>query len=262
VDPEVSPIEAAQQAYKKAKKLRRGAEVLRGLLGQAESQVAYAESIFVALDQLEGTDGDIEVLREIASELGIQGEQVSGSRYLDAFGTKQVQAGGDSNMYAKNVKNVGRGKKKAQQQKSGSAAQGKNQRKNLLDGILQMQRTTDSSTVLVGRSNIQNERITFSIAKDHELWFHARGVAGSHVLLRAQPGQDADPDDIQFAADLAVYYSKAREGSEVPVDCISPKRIRKMGSAGPGMVWYEEAKVMWGNPKRIRELIASIHVGL
>ena len=65
--------------------------------------------------------------------------------------------------------------------------------------------------MLVGRNNLQNERIAFPVAKAHELWLHARGVAGANVLLKLEPGQDAEDDDLAFAADVAVYFSKARQ---------------------------------------------------
>lgn len=61
------------------------------------------------------------------------------------------------------------------------------------------------------RNNQQNERITFSLARAHELWLHARGVAGAHVLLRLDPGQEAEDDDLAFAADVAAFFSKARQ---------------------------------------------------
>jgi predicted ribosome quality control (RQC) complex YloA/Tae2 family protein len=49
------------------------------------------------------------------------------------------------------------------------------------------------------------------VARVHEVWLHARGVPGSHVVLRCEPGQDVDDSDMQFAADVAAYFSKARE---------------------------------------------------
>jgi predicted ribosome quality control (RQC) complex YloA/Tae2 family protein len=51
---------------------------------------------------------------------------------------------------------------------------------------------------------------THQVAKAHEQWFHVRGVPGAHVLLRCDPGQQVEVEDVQFAADVAVYYSKAR----------------------------------------------------
>lgn len=67
------------------------------------------------------------------------------------------------------------------------------------------------ASFLLSRNNLQNERITFSLARAHELWLHARGVAGAHVLLRLEPGQDAEEQDLEFAADVAAYFSKDRQ---------------------------------------------------
>jgi predicted ribosome quality control (RQC) complex YloA/Tae2 family protein len=55
---------------------------------------------------------------------------------------------------------------------------------------------------------------THQVAKAHEQWFHVRGVPGAHVLLRSDPGQEVELEDVQFAADVAVYFSKARTVSQ------------------------------------------------
>ncbi|CAN0026136.1 unnamed protein product, partial [Ectocarpus sp. 8 AP-2014] len=103
---------------------------------------------------------------------------------------------------------------------------------------------------LCRRNNQQNERITFSLARTHELWLHARGVAGAHVLLRLDPGQEAEDDDLAFAADVAAFFSKARQSASTPVDYISPKMVKKLGGGGPGMVKFDGAKVVRGEPGR------------
>lgn len=84
----------------------------------------------------------------------------------------------------------GKGAKKDNKKRGGGGGggnrggAGKNKKETPTAGLLELRRTPESPAVLVGRNNLQNERITFSLARAHELWLHARGVAGAHVLLR------------------------------------------------------------------------------
>lgn len=182
----------------------------------------------MALDQLRGGDREaassreeLAVLRGIAEELGLLGGAEAVRKFAGAFGVKQVQSGGasgsETGKRSGNSRNKlgAKGRKTAKSSKKGhknGAGGGSGGSKDSsAAGLLELRREPDSPAVLVGRNNLQNERITFSVAKAHELWFHARGVAGAHVLLRLQPGQDADDSDLAFAADVAAYFSKGRQ---------------------------------------------------
>ncbi|NTW21424.1 MAG: fibronectin/fibrinogen-binding protein, partial [Nostocales cyanobacterium W4_Combined_metabat2_030] len=70
--------------------------------------------------------------------------------------------------------------------------------------------------VLIGRNNVQNDQLTFRVAGDYDLWFHAQEIPGSHVLLRLEPGTVAEETDLQFTANLAAYFSRARQSDQVP----------------------------------------------
>lgn len=107
--------------------------------------------------------------------------------------------------------------------------------------------------VLVGRNNRQNDTLSFRTAVDYDLWFHAQEIPGSHVLLRLDPGASPDPDDLQFAADLAAYHSRARESDRVPVVYTNPKYVLKPKGALPGTAIYSHEQVLWGSPDRWRE---------
>lgn len=106
----------------------------------------------------------------------------------------QVQSGGaasDGGGTNKKGKGGGKGAKKGSKKRGGGGGgggnkggAGKNKKETPTAGLLELRRTPESPAVLVGRNNLQNERITFSLARAHELWLHARGVAGAHVLLR------------------------------------------------------------------------------
>ncbi|XGB40954.1 MAG: NFACT family protein [Nodosilinea sp. LVE1205-7] len=109
----------------------------------------------------------------------------------------------------------------------------------------------DGLTVLIGRNNRQNDQLVSSIATDYDLWFHSQEIPGSHVLLRVDPGQVASDRDRQYAADLAAYFSRARQADQVPVVYTQPRHLYKPRGARPGMVIYKQEIVIWGQPRRV-----------
>lgn len=108
---------------------------------------------------------------------------------------------------------------------------------------------TDGKTILlVGRNNLQNDELTFKMAKKGELWFHAKDIPGSHVLIRdnLNPSDQVKTD----AAELAAYYSKARLSNLVQVDMIEAKRLNKPTGAKPGFVTYTGQKTLRVTPDK------------
>ncbi|MEO1558803.1 MAG: NFACT RNA binding domain-containing protein, partial [Cyanobacteria bacterium J06632_19] len=85
--------------------------------------------------------------------------------------------------------------------------------------------TPNGFEVIIGRNNRQNDQLTFKVAGDYDLWFHAQEIPGSHVLLRLEPGTVAEDNDLQFTANLAAYYSRARQSEQVPVIYTEPKQV-------------------------------------
>ncbi|UAJ74052.1 NFACT family protein [Synechocystis sp. PCC 7339] len=100
----------------------------------------------------------------------------------------------------------------------------------------------------IGRNNRQNDYLTFRVATEYDLWFHAQEIAGSHVLLRLPPGAIADEQDLQSAADWAAYHSRGRGEEQVPVVYTKPKYVFKPKGSKPGMVIYQQETVIWGKP--------------
>lgn len=111
--------------------------------------------------------------------------------------------------------------------------------------------------LLIGRNNQQNDRLTFRMAGDYDLWFHTQEIAGSHVLLRLQPGAVPDEADLQVAADLASYYSRSRQSDLVPVVYTEPKHVYKPKGAKPGMAIYKHERILWGSPQRAITYLAE-----
>ena len=91
--------------------------------------------------------------------------------------------------------------------------------------------------ILCGRNNLQNELLTFRVASKGDLWFHAKGVPGSHVILLCD-GEEPSELDYTQAAEIAAYYSKAN-GSPVAVDYTRVKNVKKPSGARTGYVIYK-----------------------
>ena len=102
---------------------------------------------------------------------------------------------------------------------------------------------SDGKTIiLVGRNNLQNEELTFKIARKDELWFHAKDIPGSHVVITGNlnPSDEVKTD----AAELAAYFSKGRLSNLVQVDMIQIKKLNKPTGGKPGFVTYTGQKTL------------------
>ena len=119
-------------------------------------------------------------------------------------------------------------------------------------------RTPSGFEILIGRNNRQNDQLTFRQAGDYDLWFHTQEIPGSHVLLRLEPGAVAEEADLQFTANLAAYYSRARQSEQVPVIYTEPKQVFKPKGAKPGMAIYKQERVIWGQPQAGRSIVEQV----
>ncbi|AXQ78416.1 fibronectin/fibrinogen-binding protein [Streptococcus chenjunshii] len=116
---------------------------------------------------------------------------------------------------------------------------------------------SDGQTIImVGRNNLQNDELTFKTAKKGELWFHAKDIPGSHVLIKdnLQPSDQVKTD----AAELAAYFSKARLSNLVQVDMIEAKKLKKPAGSRPGFVTYTGQKTLRVTPDQ--EKIAKMRL--
>lgn len=108
---------------------------------------------------------------------------------------------------------------------------------------------SDGKTIiLVGRNNLQNEELTFKMAKKGELWFHAKDIPGSHVIIKdnLNPSDEVKTD----AAELAAYFSKGRYSNLLQVDMIEAKKLHKPSGAKPGFVTYTGQKTLRVTPEK------------
>ena len=94
---------------------------------------------------------------------------------------------------------------------------------------------------------MQNDLLTLKSSYKSDLWFHTQKIHGSHVILSCE-GREPDEQSILEAAQLAAYYSQARESQNVPVDYCPVKQVKKPAGAKPGMVIYEHYNTLYVDP--------------
>lgn len=105
--------------------------------------------------------------------------------------------------------------------------------------------STDGIRILVGKNNIQNEKLSLHSAKKNYIWLHAKNIPGSHVIIE---NDNPSEETIYEAAILAAYFSKFRDSAHVPVDYIQVKKLRKPNGSKPGFVVYEGQKTISVTP--------------
>ncbi len=97
--------------------------------------------------------------------------------------------------------------------------------------------SSDGFDIYVGKNNIQNEELTFKFAVGNDWWFHAKNMAGSHVIVKTN-GRELPDSTFEEAARLAAYYSKGRDMEKVEVDYVEKKQVKKVPGAALGFVIY------------------------
>ena len=106
---------------------------------------------------------------------------------------------------------------------------------------------SEDTMLYIGKNNKQNDYVTFSIGSGNDLWFHTKNIPGSHVILKTTLPQPEEAD-INTAASIAAYFSKARGGSNTPVDCTLRKFVKKPSGAKPGFVIYTNQTTYYVTP--------------
>lgn len=109
--------------------------------------------------------------------------------------------------------------------------------------------SSDGYDIYVGKNNYQNEELTFKVATGNDWWFHAKGIPGSHVILKSNNEDELPDRAYEEAAALAAFYSKAKDADKVEVDYIQKKNIKKVAGAAPGFVIYHSNWSMVATPK-------------
>jgi predicted ribosome quality control (RQC) complex YloA/Tae2 family protein len=217
LDPEKNAIQNAQSFYKRHQKLKRTRVNLEPFLVEVESEIAYLEQVEAAVQQCECYHSPIDFLN------------------LTEIRDELIQQG-----YFPAPEHHSADPK---------AAESKPQ--------FLRYATPSGLELWIGRNNRQNDQLTFRLAGDYDLWFHAQEIAGSHVLLRSPAGSQPEPADLQFAADFAAYYSRSRQSAQVPVVYTRPQHVYKPKGAKPGIAIYKHEQVIWGRPQVAQAVLDS-----
>ncbi|WP_079508378.1 Rqc2 family fibronectin-binding protein [Mesobacillus jeotgali] len=117
--------------------------------------------------------------------------------------------------------------------------------KQNLKPVLEKYRATDGTEILVGKNNKQNDYLTNKVAARDEIWLHTKDIPGSHVVVRSK---EPSEETIVEAAQIAAYFSKARNSSSVPVDFTKVRHVKKPAGAKPGFVIYEQQQTVYVTP--------------
>lgn len=108
--------------------------------------------------------------------------------------------------------------------------------------------SSDGFHIYVGKNNYQNEELTFKLANGGDWWFHAKGIPGSHVIVKTE-GKELPDRVFEEAGALAAYYSKGRGSDKVEIDYIERRNIKKVTGAAPGFVIYHKNYSLMAVPR-------------
>ena len=97
--------------------------------------------------------------------------------------------------------------------------------------------SSDGYDMYVGKNNYQNDELTFKFATGNDWWFHAKGMPGSHVIVKSK-GEEMPDRVFEEAGMLAGFYSKGRDSDKIEIDYLQKKNVKKPAGSAPGFVVY------------------------
>jgi predicted ribosome quality control (RQC) complex YloA/Tae2 family protein len=206
LDPALTPVENAQAIFREYRKAKAAHEGVPALVEAAELSVEYWDGLLTSLEVAAAYDD----IRAVQAE-------ARAARTRASTANKPAE----------------------EQQKKPTNKKGKAQDKTPQP---LRTRTRSGTQVLVGRTAGQNDTATFRLASPEDLWFHARGVPGAHVILRA--ASDVTSQDIEEAAALAAAYSKLRSEAQVDVLYTERRYVRRIPNGPPGSATYKNERVI------------------
>ena len=221
LDPRFDAVGNANRLFNKYHKLRRATALVPD---QIEQNAAELATILQLLADL--------MLADNPAEVALVKAEVQAAGYMRGAKSQDKKA-----------------QKAAKKGKGGKSAKGKATPPG--GGVPLHLKSRDDFTLLVGKNSRQNEEVTFKQATTNDIWLHARGVPGAHVIIKAA-GRIIPDSTIEQAARLAAYYSQARGSTTVPVDYTFQRYVRHMKGGGPGMVIYERERTIYVAPEDLQ----------
>lgn len=219
LDPRFDAVGNANRMFNKYHKLRRATALVPAQIEQNAVELATIEQLLADL-----------MLAENPAEVALVKAEVQATGYMR----------GAKKLLNKKVQ------KAAKKGKGGKSAKGKAAPPG--GGVPLHLKSHDGFTLLIGKNSRQNEEVTFNQATANDIWLHARGVPGAHVIIKSA-GREIPRGTIEQAASLAAYYSQARGSTTAPVDYTFQRHVRHMKGGGPGMVIYDHERTIYAVPE-------------
>jgi predicted ribosome quality control (RQC) complex YloA/Tae2 family protein len=223
LDPRLDAVSNANRIFHKYHKLRRALALVPPQIEQNAAEIATIEQLLTDL-----------VLADTPAEVALVKAEVQVAGYMRG-------AQGMTKSPQKQQKPSHQGKGRGGKPVKGKAVPPGG-------GVPLHMQSREGFTILIGKNSRQNEDVTFHQASSHDMWLHARGVPGSHVIIKAG-GRDIPRSTIEQAASLAAWYSQARGSTSVPVDYTLQRYVRHMKGGGPGMVIYDHERTLYAEPR-------------
>lgn len=197
LDPTLSAAQNAARCFDKYNKQKRTYEALTTLILETKAEIDHLESIAAALD-IARSEADLGQIKE----------------ELQQFGFIKKRGG----------------------LRRGPGYKGQKKEKRAASKPFHY-RSSDGFHIYVGKNNYQNEEITFQLADGGDWWFHAKGIPGSHVIVKTG-GQELPDRTFEEAGRLAAFYSRGRDSEKVEIDYVKRKEVKKAAGGKPGFVIY------------------------
>ncbi len=221
LDPRLDAVGNANRIFRKYHKLRRALALVPPQIEQNATEIATIEQLLADL-MLADTPPEVTLVKAEAQTAGY-------------------------------IRGAKPGQKQPKQSQKGKGKGGKQTKGKPVPpggGVPLHAQSRDGFTILIGKNSRQNEDVTFHHATSNDMWLHARGVPGSHVIIKAG-GRDIPRSTIEQAASFAAWYSQARGSTSVPIDFTLQRHVRHMKGGGPGMVIYDRERTLYAEPKSV-----------
>ena len=223
LDPVLTPSENAQAYFKSYSKSKRAFIALQEQITSNAEDLAYLDSVLTAIDTVTAEEDISEIRAELAEQGFLKKRHQKWQKGLEGKKRQKLQ----------------KGQKEQRRQKGQKKSEALHYK------------SSDGFDIYVGKNNTQNDELTLRFAHSDDIWMHTKEIAGSHVIIQ-KGGREIPDNTIMEGALLAAYHSKGRQSSQVPVDYVPRRHVRKPKGAKPGFVIYDSHKTVYVTPEETK----------
>lgn len=221
LDVRLSPKENAELYYKKYRKARKGLDVVADFLARVEADLGYLEDLFY---QSEDAD-DLETLSSLADEA------------REAFGRKASAMGE---------------RRPSERPRRSRASAEKEKKEDEVSRQCRRFYSSEGWEILCGKSSRGNDWLLKRAARSEDIWLHAHGLPGAHVLLKRRSSGGVPENSLLEAAQIAAYFSRGKNSTKVSVIYTPAKNVRKLPKGKPGQVTVANYQTILVRPEQMR----------